>query len=96
MQSVTLRQPKLQLFGAWSALIYCILFGIGWGAFNGGMFPPHSPTADEATIVGIFQENTMRIRLCMVSIMFGALFLLPGTVSDSNHELDQLLNCGSL
>lgn len=74
---VTLRQPKLQLFGAWSALFYCILFGIGWLGFNGGMFPPHSPSADEATIVAIFQEHTLRIRLCMVSIMFGAMFMLP-------------------
>jgi hypothetical protein len=74
---VTLRQPKLQLFGAWSSLIYCFLFGVGWLFFNGGMFPPHSPSATEAEIVAIFQAHPMRIRLCMVSIMFSAMFMLP-------------------
>jgi hypothetical protein len=77
MQSITLKQPKIQLFGAWSALIYCVLFGIGWGGFNGGMFPPHSPSWDQATIVAIFQEDPIRIRFCMVTIMFAAMFLLP-------------------
>lgn len=77
MNSVTLRQPKIQLFGAWSSLLYCILFGIGWGVFNGGMFPPHSPSADEASIVAIFQGETTRIRICMVFIMFGSMFMLP-------------------
>lgn len=77
MSSITLRQPKLQMFGAWSSLIYCFLFGIGWGGFNGGMFPPHSPSADEAAIVAIFQNDPIRIRLCMIFIMFGAMFMLP-------------------
>lgn len=77
MTDVTLRQPKLQLFGAWSSLIYCVFFGFGWLYFNGGMFPPHSPTASEAEIVAIFQNNGTNIRLCMISIMFAAMFMLP-------------------
>lgn len=77
MQSVTQRQPRLQMFGAWSSLIYCGLFGFGWLFFNGGMFPPHSPSASEAEIAAIFQQDPMRIRLCMVSIMFAAMFMLP-------------------
>lgn len=77
MTDVTLRQPKLQMFGAWSALLYCFFFGLGWLYFNGEMFPPHSPTASEEEIVSIFQNNGLSIRLCMVSIMFAAMFMLP-------------------
>lgn len=77
MESVTLRQPRLQLFGAWSALLYCLFFFLGWFVFNGGMFPPHSPSATEAEIVQVFKEDTFRIRLCMVSIMYAAMFMLP-------------------
>jgi hypothetical protein len=74
---MTLKQPKLQMFGAWSALIYCALFLIGWVGFNGDMFPPHSPSWDQASVVAIFQNNTIRIRLSMVTIMFSAMFLIP-------------------
>ena len=77
MNSMTLKQPKLQLFGAWSSLIYCILFGIGWSIAVGVMFPPHSPAADEAAIVAVFQQHTLQIRICMIFIMFAAMFMLP-------------------
>src|SRR5690606_12845821 len=66
-----------QLFGAWSSLIYCVMFGTGWLVFNGGMFPPHDPMASADEIVAIFKADTMNIRLCMVFIMFGSMFMLP-------------------
>jgi hypothetical protein len=77
MTSITLRQPKLQLFGAWSALIYCVLFGIGWGIAAGVMFPPLSPSTDEATLVALIQDNLIKIRVCMIFIMFAAMFMIP-------------------
>ena len=77
MNSITLRQPKLQMFGAWSALIYCVLFGIGWTIAMGVMFPPISPSADEATVVALIQNNIVTIRVCMIFIMFAAMFMIP-------------------
>ena len=75
--SITLRQPKLQMFGAWSSLIYCALFGLGWTIAAGVMFPPISPSADEATVVALVQDNIVRIRVCMIFIMFAAMFMIP-------------------
>lgn len=77
MSSITLRQPKLQMFGVWSALIYCVLFGIGWTIASGVMFPPISPSADEATVVALIQNNIVTIRVCMIFIMFAAMFMIP-------------------
>ena len=69
-------EKRIQLFGAWSAIIYVVLlFGGWWPVAN--FFPLHEPSAGSDEILQIFAEDHVRIRLGMLMIMWAAVFCLP-------------------
>ena len=71
-------KSRIQLFGAWCGVIYVVMLFVGWGAVA-GFLPPISPAAGAAEIAKLFGEDTTRIRIGMVVVMFGVLMMFPFT-----------------
>jgi hypothetical protein len=69
---------RLHRFGAWCGAGYVISLVIGW-IFIAGFLPPPSPSEPAHVIAGIFQEDALRIRIGMLFVMLGALFMIPFT-----------------
>lgn len=66
------------MFGAWCGVFYVVGLILGW-AVVAGFIPPHRPYAGANVIAGIFAADTLRIRVGMVIVMFGAMILIPFT-----------------
>ncbi len=71
-----LTQSKIQMFGAWCAILYIVILVIGW-ALVAGFLPPHQPSSNDTVIAGIFQSDTLRIRAGMILTMVAAAILAP-------------------
>ena len=69
-------EKRLQLVGAWCAVMYVAFLFIGWWPVA-GFFPMHEPSTGSGEIAQIFAEDHVRIRLGMLFIMWGAAFCLP-------------------
>jgi len=53
-----------------------LLFTIGW-VVVGGMLPPMAPSMTPDEVVTFFDDNRVRLRLCMMIVMYANLFLIP-------------------
>lgn len=69
-------RPGVLTFAIWCGLGYILLLGIGWGAIA-GFFPITPPGAGQAEAVAVFADDPTRIRVGMVTVMLGALVLIP-------------------
>lgn len=71
---------KVNIFGAWSGVVYMLALFVGWWVV-GGFFPPHSPsnTAEEVAI--FYQENGLKIKVGLILVMLGTGFFLPFTAT---------------
>ena len=67
---------RIELFAAWSALLYIGLLFVGWWPVA-GFFPLHKPSASAAEIATLYAGHEFRIRLGMVIIMWAAAFYIP-------------------
>ncbi len=67
---------NLELFGAWCGLFYVIGILVSWGLIA-GFLPPMSPSTTAEEVATIFREDTTRIRIGMIGLMFAAVFLVP-------------------
>ncbi|MCX2930064.1 hypothetical protein ORI20_07255 [Mycobacterium sp. CVI_P3] len=72
----TIAKSRIQLFGAWCGVIYTLLIFGGWGIVA-GLLPPIAPSAGPEQVARLFAEDTMRIRVGMIIVMFSALMLFP-------------------
>jgi MFS family permease len=69
-------RSKIQMFGAWCAILYVVILVIGW-AIIAGFLPPHLPSSNDTVIAAIFQSDTLRIRAGMILTMVAAMILAP-------------------
>lgn len=67
---------KTQLIGAWSGVLYVVLLMVGW-TLIAGFIPAHSPAAGAEVIADIYYQDSVKIRIGMVFIMFGAMMCIP-------------------
>lgn len=75
---------NLELFGAWCGLFYVIAIIISWGLVA-GFLPPMSPSVTPEEIGTLFREDTTRIRIGMIGLMFAAVFLIPFSAAVSRR-----------
>ncbi len=75
---------KTNLFGAWCGIAYIALLLVGWW-FIGGFFPLHRPDAGAAEIAAFFRGDTIKIRLGMVVVMWGAAAFIPFTATMADY-----------
>tara|TARA_B110000211_G_C14092909_1_gene560334 strand:+ start:155 stop:856 length:702 start_codon:yes stop_codon:yes gene_type:complete len=80
---------KTQLMGAWSGVLYVVLLTIGW-VFIAGFVPAHSPTAGAEEIANIYAQDSVKIRIGMVFVMFGAMMCIPftGAVASALYRIE--------
>ncbi len=71
---------KLQIFGAWSGLLFTAILGIGWGLIP-GFIPPFDPGTAGPEVAAYFVENSIHIRIGMIMAMFGAMLIMPFSAS---------------
>jgi hypothetical protein len=69
-------KSRMQMFGAWCAIGYLVLLGIGWAAVA-GFLPPTHPLDDAGQIGQLYDSDFTRIRMGMVIVMFAALVFVP-------------------
>lgn len=67
-----------QRLGAWSGLVFTLMFGIGLGL--AGWLPLPTPNMSAEQVVAMYQSNTQGIRAGMVAMVFGGVFYLAFTV----------------
>lgn len=74
---------KVQLFGAWCGVAYCLLLLIGWWPVA-GFYPLHEPSAGPGEISAFFRDNTMGVRIGLIIVMWGAAAFIPfaATIAD--------------
>jgi len=75
---------KINLFGAWSGILYCVLLFVGW-LVVAGFFPLHKPSAGKEEIAAFFQHDVTSIRVGMVMVMWGAAIFLPFTATIADY-----------
>jgi hypothetical protein len=66
----------MERFGAWSGLIFLMIFGLGW-LILARFIPPISPSLDADQVAAIFQERRTALLFASVIMMFSVLFLFP-------------------
>lgn len=66
-----LTKNKIQMGGAWCAIVYLVTILVGWGLVA-GFLPPIKPSASAADIGELFASDYTRIRIGMVVVMFAA------------------------
>lgn len=71
--------PKLQMLGVWSAVVFFLLWLIGFALFA-QWIPPLPPSTDAQGVASIFQANSVSIRIGMVFMSMGAVLYLPWTM----------------
>jgi hypothetical protein len=71
---------KINLFGAWSGMIWVAMLFLGWFVI-GGFFPLHRPSAGAEEIAEFFRGNVNGIRIGMVIVMWSSAFFLPFTAT---------------
>ena len=69
-------RAKVDLFGAWCALVYLAAVFGGWG-LAAGFLPATPPSSGADEILALFQADTTRIRVGMLILMFAALVFIP-------------------
>ena len=69
-------RPGLNLIGVYSAIVYILLILGGW-AIVAGFVPPVHPDATDADVAQLFRDDTTRIRIGMILVMFSALAYIP-------------------
>jgi hypothetical protein len=74
-----LAKSRVSLFGAWCGVFYVVMLFAGWGLVAGFLLPPVSPASGAAEIARLIGEDTNRIRIGMVVVMFGVLVMFPFT-----------------
>lgn len=68
--------PTLERAGAWSTLVYLLLFGAGWLVL-GHFFPPFSPADSAGETAGRFEDRDTAIMLGSVLMMLATMVLMP-------------------
>ncbi len=66
----------MDIFGARCGVLYVVWLLFGW-AVVAGFIPPHRPSASAGEIAAIFQNDTLRIRIGMLIVMFAAMIVIP-------------------
>ena len=70
-------KEKVEMFGAWSGLLYVLFLVIGW-AILPAFLPPHAPGADAGMVVqNYYADYFLRIKLGMIITMFAGVIYLP-------------------
>ncbi len=80
----TMLSDKINRFGAWCGILYCIFLLVGWWVV-GGFFPLHEPSADAEEIAKFFRDDTQSIRVGMIIVMWGAAIFIPFTATVSYY-----------
>ena len=68
--------PHFEKIGAWSGVIFIILFSIGWWPVA-GFLPPPDPTATGEQIAEFYQSNTWGIRAGLLLAAVSCTFYYP-------------------
>jgi hypothetical protein len=75
---------RTNLFGAWCGIAYILALFIGWWVI-GGFFPLHEPSAGAEEIARVFRDDSIRIRVGMVVVMWGAALFIPFTATMADY-----------
>lgn len=71
--------PSIRMLGVWSAVIFFVLWAIGYGVMA-QWIPPMPPSAGAQDVADMFREDSVRIRIGMIFMILGATFYLPWTM----------------
>jgi hypothetical protein len=75
---------RIDIISAWCGIAYLTLLFFGWFVVA-GFIPMHKPSAGANEITDIFRSDSVRIRIGMVIVMWGAVCMIPFGSLIANH-----------